>query len=168
MRKVSIVLCLCLCILMFCSCSKKNQVFIDPTNFYYCNQAVKYNTSDGVISPEIRESTDLDQDVGRFMEEYLRGPVSDNLYTIIPENTKLLSAEIQEKTAYLDFSSEFGELSGIEMTTAGVCMVKSLNEFSGIEVVVMTAGGVLLDERESFTISLEDVVTMDMVTMGEK
>ena len=166
MRKITIVIILSLCVLL-CSCSRREPVYTEPANFYYCNQTVSYNSAVGLISPEVRESANFNHDIGKFMEAYLCGPVSDELYLIIPQNTDLLSVEIDGNTAILNFSKEFAELSGIDLTTAGVGIVKSLYDFAGIETVIVSADEVLLDERESFTLSLEDIVTMDTVTIEE-
>lgn len=166
MKKITIVIILCLCVLL-CSCGRMEPVYAEPTNFYYCNQTVSYNSSVGLISPEVRESAEFNHDIGKFMEAYLRGPVSDELYPIIPKNAVLLSVEIEENTATLNFSKEFAELSGIDLTTAGVGIVKSLYDYAGIETVTISAEEALLDERESFTLSLEDIVTMDTVTIEE-
>ena len=167
MKRTVTILLVCLCMLFVCGCSQKDPEYIRPANFYYCNQTVSYNSHIGVIRPEVREAHWIGENIDRFMEEYLRGPLSDDLYSIIPAKTVLLSVQVQENTAFLNFSQELSSLSGIELTSASVCLVKSLHDFAGIETVVISADGSLLDERESYTLSLEDIVTMDMVTVEE-
>ena len=167
MRIVKVALCICICTLFFSACSHKNPEPLAPANFYYCNRTVSYNTPDGVISPEIRETSGFENDIRKYMDAYLCGPVSDELYMIIPDNTILLSVQIQGTSVQLDFSKELANLSGIELTNASVCLIKSLHEFAGVETVTLTAEDSLLDERESFTLSLEDIVTMDTVTVEE-
>ena len=167
MRKMKTILCVCLCILLLCSCGQQTPEYVAPVNFYYCNQSVSYNSPTALISSELRESSGFENDIVRFMEEYLKGPLSDELYTVIPEKTELCTARVQEGVVLLDFSQEFARLSGIDLTTASVCIVKSLHEYTGVDTVVFRADGALLDDKESFTLSLEDIVMMDTVTMDE-
>lgn len=167
MKRIKSILCLCLCVLIFCSCGRKAPEYLSPVNFYYCNRTVSYNSPTALINPEVRESAGFDNDIVKFMKVYLQGPISDELNRIVPVNTVLRFAELEEHTVHLDFSKEFADLSGIELTTACVCIVKSLHEFAGVETVVFTAEGSLLDEKESFTLSMEDIVTMDTVTVED-
>ena len=167
MSKCKMILCICMCALLLCACSGKEPVYLEPVNFYYCNQTVSYNSPAALISPEIRESAGFENDINKFMEEYLKGPISDELKMVIPTGTTLCNARVQDNVVLLDFSHEFANLSGIDLTTSCVCIVKSLHEFAGIESVVFRADSSLLDEKDSFTLSMEDIVTMDTVTMEE-
>lgn len=136
MSKFKIILCICICALLLCACSGKDPVYLEPVNFYYCNQTVSYNSPAALISPEIRESAGFENDIMKFMEEYLKGPVSDELKMKIPTGTTLYSASVQDNVVHLDFSHEFADLSGIDLTTFSVCIVKSLHEFAGISFFV--------------------------------
>ena len=167
MRKIKMILCICLCASLLCACNGKDPVYLEPVNFYYCNQTVSYNSPAALISPEVREAAGFENDIIKFMEEYLKGPISDELKTVIPAGTTLCTARIQDDTVLLDFSHEFANLSGIDLTTSCVCIVKSLHEFAGIETVVFRADSSLFDEKDSFTLSMEDIVTMDTVTLDE-
>ena len=128
---------------------------------------MSYHSPTGVISSEVRESSGFENDINGFMINYLQGPVTDELYTIVPANTVLRSAKVQGTVAQICFSKEFAELSGIDLTTASICLAKSLNEFMGVEWVIITAEDSLLDEKKSFTISMKEIVTMDAVTEEE-
>ena len=167
MKRVRMILSICLCVLLLCSCSRKDPVYLEPVNFYYCNKTVSYNSPAALISPEVHESAGFENDIVRFMEQYLKGPNSDELSMLIPAGTVLHAARVQDDSVLLDFNQEFAELSGIELTIASVCVVRSLHEFVGIETVVFRAENALLDDKDSFTLSLEDIVMMDTVTMDE-
>ena len=167
MRKFRIILCIGLCALLLCACGSKDPVYLEPANFYYCNQTVSYNSPTALISSEVRESAGFENDISKFMEEYLKGPISDELKTTIPAGTTLCTARVQDDTVLLDFSHEFANHSGIDLTTSCVCIVKSLHEYAGIETVVFRADSSLFDEKDSFTLSMEDIVTMDTVTLEE-
>ena len=168
MNKVRILLCMLLCTLFLCACVKNEPELIKPANFYYCNQEVSYNTPTGIISPEVREASGISEnDIVHYLEEYLKGPVSDSLYSIIPEKTRLLSVQIYGTTADIDFSKEFSNLSGIDLTRAAVCIVKSLHDFAGIETVILSADGSLLNEKDYFILSMEEIISMDTAAMEE-
>ena len=123
MRKVGAMICVLLCIAMLCACGRQAPEYAQPAKFFYCNKEISYNSPNGVISSEIRDTT-----------------------------------------IHLSFSKELAQLSGVELTTAGACLMLSLHEFSGIDTLILTAEGELMDEKEAFTISMEDIVTMDTVT----
>lgn len=164
MRKVGAMICVLLCIAMLCACGRQAPEYAQPAKFFYCNKEISYNSPNGVISSEIREAKDCNGNVELYLQSYLNGPEFNHLYLLIPSGTKLLSSEIRDTTIHLSFSKELAQLSGVELTTAGACLMLSLHEFSGIDTLILTAEGELMDEKEAFTISMEDIVTMDTVT----
>lgn len=91
------------------------------------------------LEPEVREvqkdGRPLEQIV---VEELIKGPTKPGLFRTIPEGTKLLSIEVKDGIAYVNFSKEFkenhwGGSTGEAHTINSV--VNSLTELPGIEKV---------------------------------
>lgn len=78
-----------------------------------------------------------------IVEELLKGPMNEELYRIIPEDTKLLGVEIDDCVATIDLSSEFvtkqeGEANAL---LAVYSIVNSLTEITEIESVKFKIDG---------------------------
>jgi germination protein M len=88
--------------------------------------------------------SELDMRAKLAMEALIEGPTQPNLYRTIPEGTKLLSLEIRDKIAYVDFSKELSEKhwggSTGELLTIG-SIVNTLAQFPGIEKVQILIDG---------------------------
>ncbi|MCG0275797.1 MAG: GerMN domain-containing protein [Thermosediminibacteraceae bacterium] len=111
------------------------------------------------LEPEVREVQKGDKPIEQIVvEELIKGPTKPGLFRTIPEGTRLLSIEVKDGIAYVNFSKEFkenhwGGSTGEAMTINSV--VNSLTELPGIEKVQFLiegkkeetlAGHVMLDQ----------------------
>jgi len=111
------------------------------------------------LEPEIREVEKDDRSIERvIIEELIKGPTKSGLYRTIPEGTKLISVEIKNGIAYVNFSRDlkekhWGGSTGETFTIYSV--VNSLTELPYIKKVQFyiegnknetIAGHILLDE----------------------
>ncbi|TYP50864.1 GerMN domain-containing protein [Thermosediminibacter litoriperuensis] len=91
------------------------------------------------LEPEVREVERGEKPLEQIVvEELIKGPTKPGLSRTIPEGTKLLSIEVKDGIAYVNFSKEFkenhwGGSTGEAMTINSV--VNSLTELPGIEKV---------------------------------
>ena len=84
------------------------------------------------------------------VEELIKGPLDSKLYSVVPEGTKLLAVEVNDRKAVVDLSKEFidnhnGGSSGEIMTIYGI--VNSLTELKDIDSVEFKIEG---ESREEF------------------
>ena len=90
---------LIVCILCFtmmlslCSCKANEEEILEPAEFYYCRETIGYNSLEGVIAAETRESVHFAGDPQLLLESYLRGPRSEEMVSPLPAGVKLLSYE---------------------------------------------------------------------------
>ena len=93
---------------------------------------------------EIKISKELYKNV---VEELIKGPQSDQLYSTIPSNVKVNSVKISDSTATVDFSKEiitnFQEIPHSSTTErlAIFSIVNTLTEFKEIKKVKITIEG---------------------------
>lgn len=163
MKKRLLVLVCGLILLTLCGCQKKKTEFHKPVRFYYCNNAVSFNSSEGVIRSEIREAEHFSSDPEKMLREYLLGPQSEELVSPIPPSTQLVSFELQADSARITLSKPFADLNGIKLSTACSCIVKTLAEYVPITEVQIYAEDSLIDNKDFIVITVADIVLADLV-----
>lgn len=103
------------------------------------------------LVPEIRQVV-KDKPVEQIIvEQLIKGPEKAGLYPTIPKGTSLISIEVKDGTAYVNFSEEFktnhwGGSAGEAMTIYSI--VNSLTELPNIKQVMF-----LIEGREEETLA---------------
>lgn len=96
--------------------------------------------------------------VGRLIE----GAADDSLRSPFPEDVRLLSLNIQDRRAAVDFSADFAQLSGVELVLADYCLTLSLTALEGISAVAITAQGRAVGQQPKQIFYERDVLLSDM------
>ena len=161
MKKVISLLLGILIVLSFCACNSSNENFQEPINFYYCTEEITYNTKHGVVKPEIREGIIYSNNVQMMLRAYLEGPIDSSYVSYIPSEAKLVSFQRNNTEAFVTFSEEFAELTGIKLTTACSCVAMTISEYCGVDVLYIRAENSQLDNKDAIKISIADIVLMD-------
>lgn len=167
MKKLCFLLSCVLILQMLGACAGKEEDFQVPTRFYYSNKEIAYNSPAGVIRPETREGAGFEGNVEAFLHAYLLGPVSQDLERIIPSDVYLVSCEADGDTIRVELSTQFSKLSGIDLLTACSAIFLSLHDFCGTETLEISATDSQLDDKDTLTITMDDIVLMDTVNMEE-
>lgn len=103
--------------------------------------------TEAYLVKEIREIQVSKELYKNIVEELIKGPQSDQLYSTIPSNVKVNSVKISEGTATVDFSKEiitnFQEIphSSTTEVLAIFSIVNTLTEFEEIKKVKITIEG---------------------------
>ena len=121
------------------------------------------------------EEAPLLEEACAVVERLLRGPADGELESPIPLhlNVNLVKLEIRDRRAYVDFSSEFRQLNGVELVLADYCLTLSLTGLEGISAVSVTAGGrsvaqqpkQIFYERDVLLSTMDDVLQTVEVTL---
>jgi len=163
MKRICYLLSFILLLQLLFACSGKDEEILQPVNFYYINTEISYNTPNGVIDAEIREGSQF-QNIEQMLREYLNGPVSSELVSLIPNEVTLLSCITDDDAVYVQLSSQFAELSGIKLTTVCSAMLLTVNDYSGVQTIHIRAEGSNLDDKDEFVLSMDDIVLAETVT----
>lgn len=95
-----------------------------------------------IVLTEEREieygDTSLEQAV---VNELMVGPEGDGLYTLIPENVELLGVEVEDGTAFVDFSNEGLSGGSMEETFTITQIVNSLTDLDTVDRVQFLVDG---------------------------
>lgn len=156
------LLCLLLCALLLAGCEKSERI-VSPGLFYYPRAEVSYG-EDGVIGSEERETAGHEVDYFFLMSQYLHGPQDPALRSALPQNTALLSAEVDGTLFKLTFTQELSELSGLDLTIACACVTLTCLSLFHVEQVCIQADGALLDGEPSITMDESCLILVDQST----
>lgn len=104
---------------------------IETVTLYFSDDQAMY------LVPEKREVTKADESLAELVvKELIKGPDTEDLYKTIPPEARLLSIEVEDGVAYVNFSKEiqtkhWGGSTGETFTI--VSLANSLAELDGIE-----------------------------------
>ncbi|HIS51215.1 MAG TPA: GerMN domain-containing protein [Candidatus Onthomonas avicola] len=79
--------------------------------------------------------------VETFFRRLTETPEDGALYTVFPENLRLLSWELEDGLLRLDVSEEYSGLAGISLTVANYCIVLTMSQLDGVSSVSITVAG---------------------------
>ena len=96
------------------------------------------------------------------VERLMAGPEDESMYSPLPEGVELLGLELRDRTAYVDFSGEIRDLSGVDLTLADYCLTLSLTALDSVRAVTVTAQGRPLGQQPKQVFYERDVLLSDM------
>lgn len=161
------VLFLCLLLLILCACGSQKEELLEPTPFYYCAKEISYNDQSGVIRAEQREAVRFQGNLGALLRAYLLGPNDPQLQTLIPSGVTVISYAIDGSCAMVTLSKDFSKLTGIKLSTACSSMLMTVHEYAGIDTLCVRAENSLLDDKDEITVTMEDILLLDSIELGE-
>lgn len=132
--------------------------------YYAAQQADK---SDAVIVYEDCELpvAGLEQTIRYVFDTICNEPISKSLKSPIPDNVQLKAVDVEDGTATVDLSREYGSISGFYRTLADYCLTMSLCGLEGIRDVQILVDGVTSYGREK-KLSPDDVVLAGLELSG--
>ena len=117
---------------------------------------------DALRTEELRLEPEETQDpqalAERLMAELLDGPEDPTLTRAIPEDTTLLSLEVDSGRAKVDLSSRYRNLSGVALALADYSITLTLTQLPEISAVSITVHGQQLTYRDRQTFAARDVL----------
>ena len=96
------------------------------------------------------------------VERLMAGPEDESMDSPLPEGVELLGLELRDRTAYVDFSGEIRDLSGVELALADYCLTLSLTALDSVRAVTVTAQGRPLGQQPKQVFYERDVLLSDM------
>lgn len=144
---------------------------------YYLDQESSAHGGDMICGRQecldVEASAPLAERAAAVTRRLMAGPAEGTLRSPFPENVSLLSLEIRGQWAYVDFSEEFNQLSGVALTLANYCLTLSLSALDGVDAVSVTAQGrtvvqqpkSVFFERDLLLSTMDDVLQTVEVTL---
>ena len=128
MKNTLCCFCAFIILMSLCACHQNANQVIAPANFYYLTDPSNYQAK--AITPEIRETAGISNDLTTLLQLYLDGPVSENYINPFPKNVTVLSIDVANTTASIQLSSRFTQLSDADMTSACACLTLTVLELT--------------------------------------
>ena len=147
--------------LSFSACSSPKDKIQEPVFFYYRQLELNYGTTPSVVDKEAREAAGHRQDYSYLLSVYLKGPENFSLYNPFPSKTFLRSFVLQDSTAFVQLSSSFASLTGLDLTLACACITLTVCEMTGAQQVNISAEDTLLDGNPQITMTPDSFLMMD-------
>ena len=94
----------------------------------------------------------------RLMDALLAGPEDPTLVRVIPEDTTLLSLELDSGRAKVDLSSRYRNLSGVSLALADYSITLTLTQLPEVSAVSITVHGQQLSYRDRQIFAAGDVL----------
>ncbi len=157
-KLISLLLCAAMT-LALCACRQNPPG--ESGMFYYRRIQPAYGTDDGIIAPESRNFSIIDDDLAEMLERYFAGPEARSLESPFPRNTHVISWGIQDETLTLNLSEPFAALSGVDLTVACSCIARTFLEILPIEKITIQVMHKTLNGQKNISLSREDLSFVD-------
>lgn len=152
-------LCIPLCILfafMFYCTSKVNSSEPENKTFelYFASDNLTFGSA---LAPEKHALSSGQDKTNRLIRLLLLGPESPDLLPIFPKGTTLLSKTLEDHVLTLNFSKEYGDLTGAELTLANGAVVLTMTQLEPVDhVIILSAGEPVRPASTTQPLSAED------------
>lgn len=129
----------------------------DPVTFYYCRKPEEYLyfESDGVIASEGRDLTGHNDDLQYLIALYLAGPLDEELISPFPRKTRLVQAQKDTHSVYIELSDLGSTMTDAEYSLATACLAKTCMPFAAVDEVTIRSGA------RTITINAENIILFD-------
>lgn len=162
MKKIVALSLILLLVISCIGCSKEAPDYQRPLNCYYLSKTIQYNTSNAVIGCEQVEGALLvNESLGQFLRQYLKGPDSKDLVSPFPAGTFLVHLAIDNDTVKVRLSNEFSILTGHDLTLACACITLTILDYTGLSYVSISVEGASLNDKMTLTLSRDDLIFLD-------
>ena len=153
MKKLFSVFLIVSLIILISACASTPPTPVNKTvNFYYCTEAVVYDSPDGVIAPEKREYDLNTNTLEALLNLYLRGPVHKSFVSPFPDGVYAESITMSNNRIHITLSSVFSDLKGLDLTLACICISKTAQELANVDYVYINYEDSLTGKQNSVTI----------------
>lgn len=108
------------------------------------------------------EGADGQAEARAVVERLMADPADGTAFSPLPADVELLGIEVRDRTAYVDFSSKIGNLSGVDLALADYCLTLSLTALESVRAVTITAQGRPVGQQPKQVFYERDVLLSDM------
>lgn len=151
-------------LLAACAAPAESESQTEGAVIYYLAPEEEARGGDRIRSTRERlpETKSDREEAAAVVERLLAGSSDGVLESPLPEGVELLGLELRDRTAYVDLSDGFRELSGVELSLADYCLTLSLTALDSVRSVVLTAQGRSVGQQPKQVFYERDVLLSDM------
>lgn len=165
MKKLAFALCFTF-VLLLAACTNVRH-FDAPVTFYYGVKTIDHENGGSIFGNETRESAPFAEDIQSLLNEYLKGPNSDNLYNPFPEGSSITRAKRDGNVLTLHLSKHFDKLSLDKLSIAISCLAQTSFEYTSAPVLLLIPDGTFIDGSTNKTLTADSFIFSDKNTSYE-
>lgn len=158
-------------VILFAACddsSRDNPESADgtPVQFYYAVDQTYQNNQ--VIKSETRYFETENMVFKQFVELYMQGPLSLELYMPLTPGTEIIDYWYTDKTMSLQLSEDYLDLIGVEKSIADACLALTLTQIDGIDRIQIQTETRALTSREAGGINADSFIITDFINSTDE
>ena len=159
MRLFAILLCLCVALTLFgCTNNVQNKT---SAAFYYCVNEIDHLNSRKVFGMEERNVISPSENLLEFLNVYLEGPNSDDLYNPFPIGAAITNVKREGNVLTLNLSQHFDRLPIEKLSLAIACLVQTTFKNTSVPVVLLIPSGTFVDGTTYKTFTADSFLYSD-------
>lgn len=152
-RKEMLLLPLCALLLLTACAYRAQETDEEGYELYYLSDGDAARGADAIAAASVRyipdEAMETEDCARALIEALLSDPEEGALRSPVPNGTTLRSLTISGRRAQIDFSAQYGRLSGIDLSLADYCVTLTLTQIPNVNAVTITAAGRELPYRKT-------------------
>ena len=117
----------------------------EPVTFYYCVNDFDYLNDPQVFGKEQRDRTAYQESLDDLLNDYLKGPKSDDLYNPFPAGSAVISTKREGNVLTIHLSEQFDRLPLEKLSLAIACLVQTTFDYVSAPVVLIIPHGTFID-----------------------
>lgn len=98
-------------------------------------------TSSSALEPETRTLNPKEDSIPQLLQWLLDGPQETDHSDVLPEGVTLISQTLHDSVLTLNFSKEYSELTGVDLTVANGSIVLTMTQLKGVDGVTILSAG---------------------------
>lgn len=162
-RVIGLLLCLVLLAILGISVVPDGPDEAETLSLYFpVRRAAMESGADAVTTVKVdwreRRGLTAQEQCEAVMKLLLEGYQDGAFASPVPSGARMMACQVSGSTVNIDFSSAYGQLSGMDLTIADYCIALSLVQIPGIYTVRITVNGRELSYREKNYFRAEDVL----------
>lgn len=151
--------------LLFSGCQAAMQPEVEyPFSFYYLRvleERSEFQSPDGALGAEIRDVDPERLDLEQLLGQYLLGPSTQSLQSPFPDTLTVKGCRLQNGLLTITFGDEYAALSGIRLSEATACLIRTFSQVDGVDAVYIQTESGMLSGQERTILKQENFLYSD-------
>lgn len=129
--------------------------------FFYCTKDIDHEGNAGAFGKELRNSAAYSEDIELLLNEYLKGPESDGLYSPFPEGSSVKRAKREGNVLTIYLSSQFDRIPLDRLSLALACLAQTCFQNTSAPVLLLIPDGTFIDGSTNRTLTADSFMFSD-------
>ena len=145
--------------LTLAACAQKEQAPQGNYRLYLVSQSETARGADAIVECPVEiadEGCDTQTLAQKLIGALLQGDADGRYLSPFPGGTQLQELSVSGKRACVDFTANYGRLSGIDLSLADYCVTLTLTQLDGVNAVTITANGHEIPYRRTQVLTAAD------------